>query len=390
VRYSLSMEKIINKKIVQNSSSIIKVANDNNGADSLLEALLTFGKTKSASDIHLDACDKHTQIRFRIRGQLLNYGNIPPPVYRDFINKIKVVSAMRIDGTFIQDGKIRSELSERLALEIRVSIIPTYYGESIVLRLNKINEESSVLNMLGFSEEDLRKIRESLFPGSMIIVSGPTGSGKTTTMYSILNELNTNDNVIITIEDPVERVVVSARQISINPKLGITFSAGLRAILRQDPDVIMIGEIRDEETAKIALNSALTGHIVIATIHAKDSLSIINRLKDLGIDNYLIKSTIRISIFQRLVGLLCNECKINTNLGFIAGKGCEQCAFLGIKESILLSEVSLMNEELVGQILEGKSRDVYCALKIKRIGEQISELINQGQISYLEGEKFSI
>ncbi len=258
--------------------------------------------TKNASDIHIDPEEKAVRIRFRVDGLLCEQEKIAKILHGDIIGRIKILAQLRTDEHMApQDGRFRIE-TENGNLDVRVSIVPAYFGESIVLRLLKNNSSMPTLADLGMSDTDQQKITRVLARSSgMILVTGPTGSGKTTTLYTIIKMLNDSTRSIITIEDPIEYAIPGVRQIQANPLRGLSFASGLRSIVRQDPDVIMVGEIRDAETAYIAIHTALTGHLLLSTLHTSDAATAIPRLIDMGVDPYLVASTIGVVIGQRLV-----------------------------------------------------------------------------------------
>lgn len=276
----------------------------------LLNSIIEQAVRDKASDIHIEPFSEYVRVRIRVDGDLkeimtLSKGNLLP-----IVTRIKIISSMNIAERRIpQDGRIETSVFGR-DIDMRISILPTVYGEKIVIRLlDKSGFDYSKEN-LGLSQGNLKKLNSILSrPYGIILVTGPTGSGKTTTLYSILKEFNTMDRNIITVEDPVEYKLDGVNQVQVNPKTGMSFSSGLRSILRQDPDIIMIGEIRDSETADIAIRASITGHLVLSTLHTNDSPSTVARLIDMGIEHYLVSSSINGVISQRLVKLLCNNCK---------------------------------------------------------------------------------
>lgn len=317
---------------------------------------------KRASDIHIEAFEDYGKIRFRIDGVLFEYMRLRRENYEKLITKIKLSAKVDIaEKRRPQDANLK--IDQFPDIDFRLSTINTVNGEKLVLRILSINEFKKTNNLLGFSKDSIEKIEQSLNKKSgMIIFSGPTGSGKTTSLYSLLNKLNTGYENIITVEDPVEYKIEGINQVPINPKIGLTFDTALRSILRQDPDIIMIGEIRDKETAEIAIRAAITGHLVLTTVHTKDALSSIVRLKDLGVDDYLINASISLLASQRLVRKLC-DCKredrltdeeyefirnykdIDRNQVIFRPNGCEKCknGYLG-REAI--AEVLVIDEDL--------------------------------------------
>jgi len=274
--------------------------------DEIFEDALVF----RASDIHFEPQRASVLIRFRIDGVLHEAGRIPKEYYENILNRIKVKSRLRIDENFAaQDGYLRYEKNDR-AVDMRTSIAPTTEGEKVVLRIL-----SSYLQGLGLSDIGLSSTHQEIIkaasekPFGMILVTGPTGSGKTTTLYALLKLLNNPDVNITTIEDPVEYKVLGVNQIHVNPQTNLTFAKGLRSIVRQDPDTILVGEIRDQETAEIAVNAALTGHLLLSTFHANDAATAIPRLVDMGIEPFLLSSTLELIVAQRLVRKICDNCR---------------------------------------------------------------------------------
>ena len=278
----------------------------------IVNYILIYGFKSRASDIHIQPMENKINIRYRIDGILYTLFEFPKYIHEELISRIKVLSGLRTDEhNSPQDGRFKFKIpDESLDFDVRVSIMPTYYGENSVLRLLVQKEEIFSLEKLGFSENDLKKVYKALKkPYGMILVTGPTGSGKSTTLYSILKYLNSPGVSIITLEDPIEYSVENITQIQVNPQVGLIFSKGLRAILRQDPNIIMVGEIRDQETADIAINAALTGHLLLSTLHTNDAATTLPRLLEMNVEPFLIASTINLVIAQRLVRKLCEKCK---------------------------------------------------------------------------------
>jgi type IV pilus assembly protein PilB len=346
-----------------NMAPIVKLIN------SLIEQAIDIG----SSDIHIEPNDEDIRIRFRIDGVLHEITRLSINSLSGIITRIKIMGNMNIAEKRIpQDGSCEMKINDK-EIDIRISIVPTIYGEKVVLRL--LNRTNPVFSRseLGFNKYNLEKIDRILGqPYGMLLVTGPAGSGKTTTLYSILNEQNKDERNIITIEDPVEYKLRGINQIEINLKAGLTFATGLRSILRQDPDIIMIGEIRDSETAQIATRAAITGHLVFSTLHTSDSISSIVRLVDMGVKPYLVSAAITGVISQRLVRKLCPICKIpyeisyseksllglNTNdkIIFYKPKGCDKC-HKGYKGRRVVQEVLVVNEDIRHLIDKGASID---------------------------------
>jgi type IV pilus assembly protein PilB len=304
----------------------------------LVDTLIIRAYHQNASDIHIDPSSNGVVLRFRIDGVLGIVETLSKDFHEELIARIKILSNLRTDIHFVpQDGRFRFSQG-MVSCDIRISIIPTHHGENAVLRLLVGNNENLKLSDLGFSLSDENRISRCLnHHQGMILVTGPTGSGKTSTLYTLIKLLLTGKTSIITLEDPVEYALHGVRQIQIREKHGISFANGLRSIVRQDPDIIMVGEIRDKETAQIATNISLTGHLLLSTLHTNSSLGAIPRLIDMGIDPYLVASTISLVIGQRLVRKICHHCK---------GLGCESCHSSGYKGRTVVGEVLVIDEEL--------------------------------------------
>ncbi|QWK13902.1 MAG: GspE/PulE family protein [Aquificota bacterium] len=323
-----------------------------------------------ASDIHIEPYEGQSFVRLRLDGILHNYTQIPLSLHEQVVSRIKVLANLNVAEKRIpQDGKIAVKVGKR-HLDIRVSVVPTVFGERVVLRLLEKGGKILRLEDLGLWEEDLLKLKRlSQKPYGIVLATGPTGSGKSTTLYAIIMEIKSPKKNIITIEDPPEYQIEGVSQIQVNPKVGLTFATGLRAILRQDPDVIMVGEIRDSETAEIAVQSALTGHLVLSTLHTNDAPSAITRLFDLGIEPFLIASALEGVIAQRLVRKICPHCKeeyrpskeelkelgLSGDHTFYRGRGCEQCMGTGYRGRTGIFEVLEVDEEIKKLIVKTQS-----------------------------------
>jgi general secretion pathway protein E len=320
-----------------------------------------------ASDIHIEPFEKDLKVRYRIDGILYDVESPPKKLKAAVISRVKIMAKLNIaERRLPQDGRIKLKVLGK-DIDLRVSTLPTMYGESVVMRiLDKSNSNLYDLRRLGFPEDSLRDL-ESLIrrPHGILLVTGPTGSGKTTTLYSALDTINLPDKKIVTIEDPVEYQMNGVNQIQVHPQIGLTFASGLRHIVRQDPDVIMVGEIRDLETAEIAIRSALTGHLVFSTLHTNDAPSAITRLVDMGAEDYLIASSLLGVLAQRLVRVICPQCRVEVfpvpemldEIGyrrgnghephrFFEGRGCESCANTGFIGRVGIYELMLMSDEL--------------------------------------------
>jgi len=308
-----------------------------------------------ASDIHIEPFEKRLEVRFRVDGILQNMQSAPQNIHPAIVTRIKIMAKLDIgERRLAQDGRIKIRVAAN-DIDFRVSTIPTMYGESVVLRLLPKDNRSFDFASLGIAEHNVSLLKGIIrHPYGMFLISGPTGSGKTTTLYALLKQLNQPDKKIITIEDPIEYHVHGVNQIQVKPKIGLTFASGLRHIVRQDPDIILVGEIRDVETARIAIQSALTGHLVLSTVHTNNAVTAITRLLDMGIEDYLIASTIIGIAAQRLVRLLCNHCKQAKPAGAYAKEfprhlsaadtiyratGCPTCNDLGYSGRTAIMEV---------------------------------------------------
>ena len=305
---------------------------------------------KDASDIHLEPGDGNMTVRYRIDGLLYKEETIPKHLQSAVLSRIKVLSNMDIaERRKPQDGRFQMLVGKK-QIDIRVSCVPSIHGENIVLRLLGAEKKLIELNELGFEKQTLQTYKKILHRNNgILLVTGPTGSGKTTTLYASLNLINASDKNIITIEDPVEYRFPGACQIQVNPSVDLTFATGLRSILRQDPDIIMVGEIRDLETAKIAIQAALTGHMVLATLHTNDASGAIPRLIDMGIEPFLIASSLMAVLDQRLVRRICPSC---------SGKGCSACNNVGYKGRIGIYELMVTDENIRTLTVQKSSLDL--------------------------------
>jgi type IV pilus assembly protein PilB len=321
-----------------------------------------------ASDIHIEPQEDQVRIRFRIDGILHDITSTSIQVHPALVSRIKILSRMNIaERRLPQDGRFQVTVDNR-TVDFRVSSLPTIFGEKIVMRILDKSMLLLDLDRLGFEEEDLEKFYRLIqHPYGMILLTGPTGSGKTTTLYSALNFINKPDLNIITIEDPVEYRLPGINQVQVRPKIGLTFASALRAIMRQDPDVIMVGEIRDYETAEIAIHAALTGHLVFSTLHTNTAAGALVRLQEMGIPSYLIASALVGVVAQRLVRKICERCKVafevrgpiareltggkEDHLVLFRGKGCPECNKTGYRGRIAVSEVLVMDDDLRALVL---------------------------------------
>ncbi len=274
----------------------------------VVATILSHASEERASDIHIEPTHENIRVRFRVDGDLTTSLVLPLKVHSAVVARIKILSNMRLDEKRKpQDGRFSTKVGDK-KIDFRVSTFPTYYGEKVVMRILDQSKEMQGLGTMGFSEENLRIMREALKrPYGLILISGPTGSGKSTTLYAMLNEVDKDHKNVLSLEDPVEYSMEGVSQSQINPEIDYTFATGLRTTLRQDPDIIMVGEIRDKETAQLAIQAALTGHLVLSTIHTNNAIGVIPRLIDMGVDPYLIAPTLVLTMAQRLVRKLCPD-----------------------------------------------------------------------------------
>ncbi len=331
----------------------------------LVNAMIAQAVEKRASDIHIEPFEKEFRIRYRIDGVLVSQDPPPRELKAAIISRVKLMARLNIaERRLPQDGRIKVKTLGR-EVDLRVSTLPTLYGESVVMRLlDRSAGDFYDLESLGFDKHMLSRMEYyTSLPHGILMVTGPTGSGKSTTLYSALKRINQTDKKIITIEDPVEYQMDGINQIHVNPQIGLTFAAGLRHIVRQDPDVIMIGEIRDRETADIAIRAALTGHFVYSTLHTNDAPSAITRLTDMGVENYLITSSLVAVLAQRLVRVICHRCKApggtavtpeGETIDVFHGTGCEHCHNTGYRGRLGIFELMELNEELRAIIMRNE------------------------------------
>jgi type IV pilus assembly protein PilB len=357
----------------------------------LVNLILTDAIKKTASDIHIEPYEKSFRVRYRIDGVLYEVMKPPMKLKNALISRIKIMSELDIaERRLPQDGRIKLKMGRGREMDFRVSVLPTLFGEKIVLRLLDKSNLQLDMTKLGFEQGQLDVFQDCIHrPYGMVLVTGPTGSGKTTTLYSALSELNQTSENLSTAEDPVEFNLAGINQVQMHEDIGLNFAAALRSFLRQDPDIIMVGEIRDFETAEIAVKAALTGHMVLSTLHTNDAPSTVNRLLNMGIEPFLVSSSVNCIVAQRLARRICEECKerdpeVNTEALVKAGlkeevarevtgykgKGCSRCSDTGFKGRVALYEVMELTEELKDFVLNGAS-----AAELKR------EAIRQGMVT---------
>ena len=377
------------------SRSIEKYYSKNQSIESdfskdILENILQKAVLLNASDIHIEPFEKLLKIRMRVDGSLKEINTYNIELHSQLSTLIKLLAGMNIaEKRLPQDGRIDKDIDNNI-VDLRISTIPTVYGEKIVIRILNRNTFFKSKYEIGFSDEAINKIKSMTSDMSgLIIVTGPTGSGKTTTLYSILNDFKNIDKNIVTIEDPVEYKIEGINQIQVNYKYGLDFATGLKSILRQDPDIIMIGEIRDKETAQIAIRAASTGHLVISTMHTNNSVESINRLVDMGIPRYLISSVLKGIISQKLVRKVCEHCSIEEELDentytklklktIKIEQGCSKCNYSGYKGRIAVYEILEINKRIKHSIIDSELSD-----EIYILGKLNGMISFQDSCSYL-------
>lgn len=373
----------------------------------IVDLIVKHAYDNRASDVHIEPEKTQSVIRFRIDGVLHDLLHLPLNLHDQIISRIKVAAKLKTDEHLsAQDGKMEMILTEE-NLDIRVSIVPIINGEKAVLRLLSSKSRRLTLADLGMRPGDLNKVKDSFTkPFGMVLATGPTGSGKTTTIYSILKILNTSQVNIATIEDPVEYDIAGINQIQVNPKTNLTFADGLRSILRQDPNIIFVGEIRDEETAGIAVNSATTGHLVLSTLHTNDAATTLLRLIDMGVEPYLIASTVNVIIGQRLVRRICEKCRLShtinltdlaksvpeavlkrlfgnkTELRAYQGKGCSVCTQTGFVGRLGLFEILVVSSEIKELITAKATSD---KIKEKAVSLGMTTMLEDGLEKVAQG-----
>ncbi|MBC8238341.1 MAG: type II/IV secretion system protein [Helicobacteraceae bacterium] len=383
----------------EESAPIIKFVN----------ALFYQAVKKRASDIHIEVQEKRGEVRFRIDGMLIKNADLDKKIVNLIVSRIKVISNLDISEKRIpQDGRTQIKISGE-SLDIRVSVLPTFYGERVVMRLLMQSSEIPQIEELGFHESMIKDVKKLLRAShGIILVTGPTGSGKTTSLHSFLREVEEPSKNLLTVEDPVEYKSDNIAQIQVNEKAGLTFASALRSILRQDPDVIMIGEIRDEETASIAIRAALTGHLVFSTLHTNSAAATISRLADMGIEPFLISSSLLGILAQRLVRVLCNECKeedilaeefatdykIPQDAKIYKACGCRACGYSGYAGRRSIGELLVMNDNLKNVLkTTTDEHSIKIALEqdgLKTIAAQLLWMLKDGETSLNEAIRIGL
>ena len=374
----------------------------------MVDTVLSQAVTQAASDIHFEPTPDHLRVRLRIDGVLYDHQTLNTAVMQQFLTRLKVLASINITQKRVpQDGKFRIMCGER-EIDLRVSTFPTMYGEKIVVRILDRALHTISLENLGFADHMKEQIAAIIAkPSGFFLVSGPTGSGKTTTLYAALNAVNKPDKNIITLEDPVEYCVANVTQSQIHPEAGFTFEKGIRSLLRQDPDIIMVGEIRDKLTAGTAIEAALTGHLVFSTVHTNDAPGVVMRLMDMGIEPFLINEALTGVLAQRLARRICSQCKFQRAVtdqerellkrfgslleSVFEGKGCQQCLGLGVKGRVGIFQLLGMTSSLRSLIVRYPSfDDIYsqaCADGMKTLIDDGLTKVEQGIISLSELER---
>ena len=395
-------------EFIRNSQDLLS-SEDSAPIIKLVNSLFFQALQKGASDIHIESAERKGEVRLRVDGALKKHLDLDKSIIALVINRIKVISNLDISEKRVpQDGRTQLSISGK-SIDVRVSILPTYHGERVVMRILSQSEHIPTLESLGFTKDitqDLYKLLNHAH--GMILVTGPTGSGKSTTLHACMQHISTPDKNIITVEDPVEYNADNISQIQVNTKVGLTFAAGLRSILRQDPDIIMVGEIRDSETAEIALRSALTGHLLLSTLHTNDATSSLSRLLDMGIENFLISSTLLGVLAQRLARKLCVHCKEEARLApatmkevglssdklYFKSVGCKECDFTGYKGRQAIGELFVLNDTVKEMMKDGfndhQVRESMKKLGMKTIADKLRAMIISGETSYEEAIRVGI
>jgi len=383
----------------------------------LVGLVMNYAFQNNASDVHVEPREESIMVRYRIDGILHDVASLPRELHEPFVTRIKILSKMRTDEHFAaQDGKFQ-EVIDGERIDVRVSIIPIVGGEKVVMRLLAEKGKSHDLSDIGLGERDLKRLRRHAQKSfGMILATGPTGSGKTTTLYSMLKELNTRDVNVATIEDPIEYAIEGVNQIQVNPKTGLTFATGLRSIVRQDPDIIMVGEIRDPDTANIAVNAAMTGHLVLSTLHTNDAATALPRFREMGIEPFLIASTVNVIVAQRLVRKICPRCivssvidvdalkenfgealvekhlaasatnmkkkKAKRSLNVYYGKGCDQCNHSGYQGRLGVFEVLEMDDDIRELVMRNANSK---EIATKAVANGMTSMLDDGLGKVLHG-----
>lgn len=394
-----SVEEFLNIAPQQEVSEQEKLVEDDSPIVKLVNQILQMAVEQRASDIHIDPHETKVVIRYRIDGILRTERALPKHMQGMLTARIKILANMDITEHRVpQDGRIKMNIDFH-PIDLRVSTLPTIYGEKIVMRVLDLGAALNDLNKLGFNKVNLQRFIQLIEqPTGIVLITGPTGSGKSSTLYAALNRLNSEHVNIITIEDPVEYQLEGVNQIQVNPNVGMTFAEGLRSILRQDPNIIMVGEIRDRETAEVAIRASLTGHLVLSTLHTNDALSTVARLIDMGVEPFLVATSLSGVVSQRLVRRVCRDCQIEheptkREIDIFArrglkiekvmrGRGCPTCNMTGYKGRIALHELMVMSDDMRKVILNGEPLSKLRELAIKN---KMIFLIDDGLLKVKQG-----
>jgi type IV pilus assembly protein PilB len=374
----------------------------------IVSTILEYAVTNRASDIHIEPQEDRVRVRYRIDGILYDRLSLPKSVQEAVISRIKILSEMKIDEHRTpQDGRFNFKVEDK-EVDLRISVLPTSFGEKIVMRLLRKSGGVPSLQELGLAGPSLRNLEMAMLrPHGIIIVVGPTGSGKTTTLYSVLSKLNTTRVNIMTLEDPIEYQMAGINQVQINPAVGLTFADGLRAFLRQDPNIILVGEIRDQETTELAIQAALTGHLVFSTLHTSNAAGALPRLLDLGAESFLLASTMNAVLGQRIVRKICNSCKVEyappgqlveeirvvlgkyfpvqkdgAQVKFYKGKGCAECGDTGYLGRVGIFETLPISEKISTLVLQRADSGT---IEKEAIGEGMITMKQDGYLKVLQG-----
>ena len=389
--------KFVESQLITPTSKLTSFNYEETPITEIVNQIILDAIRQKASDIHFDPHEDGLKIRIRIDGKLSDYSMVPLYVQKNMVTRIKIISGMNITETRIpQDGAIKNSL-DNVDVDLRVSCLPTNLGEKIVIRILDYKMSSAGIESLNFSKTNLEKVLKMInIPNGIILVTGATGTGKSTTVYSILQRLNTEDRNIITVEDPIEMNIEGINQVQVISEIGLTFASALRSILRQDPDIIMIGEIRDDETARIAVRASITGHLVLSTIHTNNSLNTIERLTDMEVERYLLGAALSGIISQKLARRLCMKCRrarkttdyekkvfktaLNIDVDEIYEPvGCDDC-HQGYAGRIAIHEVLLINQEIRDAIVRNTDKEVlrklvYSSGTIKMLQDGLEKVV---------------
>jgi len=404
--YRRDLQKTLDRLIKE--SFLITGSEDSAPVGKIVDLIIDYAYQDKASDIHIEPQEKESLIRFRVDGILHDFAIVPKNLHEQIITRIKVLSRLRTDEHLTpQDGKMQMKLEEE-NLDIRVSLVPIVEGEKAVLRLLASRYRQFSLMDLGMAEKDLQKMIKAYGRSfGMILSTGPTGSGKTTSIYAILKILNTREKNITTIEDPVEYRIKGVNQIQTNAKTDLTFASGLRSILRQDPNIVFVGEIRDNETANIAVNAALTGHLVVSTLHTNDAATALPRLTDMKVEPFLVASTVNIIVAQRLIRKICDSCRTAVKIPYqdlashlspeiiqkhfganivevqvYQGKGCKVCHMSGFQGRLGVFEILEVSEKIRKLIVEKNDSDVILRAAVE---EGMTTMLDDGLDKVAQG-----